>query len=258
MTEKHIMPNIRSICRLVSAALLILIFALTLPVFAQEGEEDELICDKFEGSAGDIRVGYYMGEGAGYFASGQYVIAIDSYSCALEIDSAYVPAYINRALAHVERRDFDAALEDYSEAISRDSANPELYNNRGIVYIGRGAEGDFDLGLDDFNEAISLDGDYLIAYNNRGILHAIRGEYAEAIADFEQALVLDETYAQSHALIGMVYSVQSLDSYRRYLELAGDRSDRRIQAAAASLESRFTFELRFDDSSWLLEANLAD
>lgn len=234
--------------------LLTALFAV-MPVFAQQTTPDELVCDAFEDRAADIRVGYYMGQGAGFSDAGQYVAAINSYTCALRIDDDYLPAYIKRAIAHTERRDFEKALTDYTAALALDSSQPDVLNNRGIVYA---ASGDFDRALADFNDAISQDSDYLVAYNNRGIVQAIRGEYEAAIADFEQALTIDENYAQSYALIGMVHSRWSLESYRKYLELAQDRSDRRIQAAAESLDSRFTFELRFDDGTWWLKALFAD
>ncbi|MDQ7028042.1 MAG: hypothetical protein Q9P44_21070 [Anaerolineae bacterium] len=62
----------------------------------------------------------------------------------------------------------------------------------------------------------------------------------------------------AYALLGIIHSQRAVEAYDAYLFLAGGRADSRIQSAAGALESRFEFELRFDDGSWFLSANLAD
>ncbi|MCU0498064.1 MAG: tetratricopeptide repeat protein [Anaerolineae bacterium] len=236
---------------------LIALLILIAPAMAQDenpanADEEAIECTAFEGNSDDVRVGYYMGEGDSYFRTGRYADAIRSYTCVIQIDRAYLDGYILRALSYIERRDYEEAIEDYDDALGL-GQNIQLLNNRGIVYA---ALGNYERALADFDAALALDRDYLIAINNRGVIYAIQGDYDRAMTEFERAVALDPEYPQTHALIGMVHSYRALASYREYLRLAGNRADNRVQAAAASLESRFTFDLRFDDGTWLLEANL--
>ena len=134
----------------------------------------------------------------------------------------------------------------------------------------------------DLEAALAQDDTYTLARNNRGVLKAITADYTGAIADFEQAIeqsgiddVLaeltaedrpataedpeyDRADAQPYAMLGIVYSQIALEHYNAYLTLRPQDADRRIANAAAALESRFAFELRLDDGSWLLVATFKD
>jgi tetratricopeptide (TPR) repeat protein len=258
--------------------ILIMMIFLALPVLAQEAEEEpQLVCDDFVGSADDVRVGYYMGEGSGFVATGQYLSAIDSYGCIIQqIDASYVGAYIGRAVAYTGMRDFERAMADYDSAIERDGSFVAAYNNRGVVHA---ALLDYEAALADFNEVLSLDSNYVMAYNNRAVVNAINGDFDAAIADLEQAIEIsgvdvaladlqdpdrpadapfpefNRDYAQSYALLGIIYSAQALEQYQNYLTLRGSGADQRVQSAAGALQSRFTFDLRLDDGTWLLTAD---
>jgi tetratricopeptide (TPR) repeat protein len=257
--------------------ILIAMLVLALPVLAQETPESTLVCEDFADSAGDVRIGYYMGEGSGFVSTGQYLSAIYSYSCIIEqIDSSYVGAYTGRAVAYSGMRDYQRAVEDYGNAVSRDPSFVAAFNNRGVVYT---ALADYERALSDFNEALSLDSSYVLAYNNRAVVNVINGDFDAAIADLEQAIdlsgvdailldlqdpdrapdapfpVFNPDYAQSYALLGIIYSTQALENYQNYLTLRGSQSDQRIQSVAGALQSRFTFDLRLDDGTWLLSAD---
>ncbi|NDJ60065.1 MAG: tetratricopeptide repeat protein [Chloroflexi bacterium] len=255
---------------------------LTVPfaTFAQdqsEGEQRVLICDQFVGSPDNLRTSYYMGEGAGLVASGQLTRALDSYSCIIEqIDSNFVPAYMGRGAVYTQRRDLEEALEDFTRAIQLSNRFAPAYNNRGIVYA---ALREYDEAVADFDQALQIDSSFTLALNNRAVISALRGDFDTAIRDLEQAISVtgidgviavlrdpereeddpDPEYvfsdAQPYALLGIVYSAQALSNYRDYLLLTGSSGDARIQGAAGALESRFNFELRLDDTSWLLVAS---
>lgn len=250
---------------------------LVVPVLAQETEEPELVCEAFPDSATDVRVGYYMGEGSGFVATRQYLSAIYSYSCIIQqIDASFVGAYIGRAVAYTGMRDFENAMTDYDSALERDASFTAALNNRGVVHA---ALLEYEEALADFNEVIGLDSNYIPAYNNRAVVNAINGEFDAAIADLEQAIelsgvddaladlrnpdravdapfpVFNPDYAQSYALLGIIYSEWAMENYENYLTLRGSQSDQRVQSAAGALQSRFTFDLRLDDGTWLLTAD---
>jgi tetratricopeptide (TPR) repeat protein len=218
-----------------------------------------------------------MGEGAGFLNARAYSNAIDSFACIItQLDPGYAGAYVQRAVAFSGRQDYARAVEDYTRAIELGGALTASYNNRGVVHA---AMQEYDLALEDFNAALEQDANYIPAYNNRAVVATLRGDYEGAIADLEQAIAIsgiedvvtelrrpdrpantprpqyNPQHAQSYALLGIIYSARALDNYNKYLLLRGSGSDARIQSAAGALESRFTFELRLDDGTWLLSAD---
>lgn len=264
------------------ALLLALAMALVAAVGVVGAQQDDperetpLICDKFTDSPDNERVTYYMGEGVAFYVSGQLSRANDSFSCIIEqIDSRYAPAYTSRAVIYTEQRDYDEAVEDYGSAIGLDASLIGAYNNRGIAFA---AMREYDDALADFNRALDIDGSYQFALVNRGVIYAVTGQFEEAIADLELAIsqsgiddvvadltrpdrrgddpepVYDVDDAHVYAILGVVYSGFALDNYENYLLLTGSQGDRRIQSAAGALESRFNFDLRLDDGTWLLAA----
>jgi tetratricopeptide (TPR) repeat protein len=237
-------------------------------------------CPAFPDEAEDVRTGYYMGEGLAYLQSGQTNSAIFSFTCVIRvIDTSYVPAYMTRASAYAFQRDFDRAIRDYSHAIELDGNLTAAYNNRGIVYVSMG---EYDEAASDFDRVIALEADNIAGYNNRSVIYALDGDYDAAIALLEENIArsgiddvltayedpdrpaeaepieFDRAASQSYALLGMMYSAKSLDAFNDYLLVnrgSGYFVDDRVQAAASAIESRFTFEMRLDDGSWLYVAD---
>jgi len=77
-----------------------------------------------------------------------------------------------------------------------------LYNNRGVDW---GAKDDNDRAIADYNEAIRLDPTYANMYNNRGNAWGAKGDYDRAIADFNEAIRLDPTFAIAYRNRGMTW-----------------------------------------------------
>lgn len=242
-------------------------------------QSNPLICDAFNGASVDVRTGYYMGEGMGYFESGELTKALDSFSCVTDqINPGYVPGFMARAAVQTARREYDKAIADYTTAASLNASYTAAYNNRGIAHA---ANGEYDEALGDFDRAIELDSSFVLAYTNRAVIRAVRGDYEAAVSDLQQAISLsgiddviadltnpdrpadaprpgyDRDHAQAYALLGIIYSSWALDNYNNYLLLTGSQGDARIQSAAGALESRFTFDLRLDDGTWLLLADFS-
>ncbi|MBN2305226.1 MAG: hypothetical protein JXQ72_12145 [Anaerolineae bacterium] len=242
-------------------------------------QSDPLICDQFPAASTDVRTGYYMGEGMGYFEAGELAKALDSFSCVTDqINSSYIPGYMARAAVRVARRTYDEAITDYTAAIGLDAGYAAAYNNRAIAHA---AEQNYDRAMGDLNQAIQIDGGYVLAYINRAVIYGVQDEFELAVADLEQAISLsgidsvvadltdpdrpadavwpsyNRDHAQAYALLGIIHSAWALDNYNTYLMLTRSSGDARIQSAAGALESRFTFDLRLDDGTWLLLADFS-
>src|SRR3954447_141167 len=66
------------------------------------------------------------------------------------------------------------------------------YNNRGDAYWEKS---DLDRALADYNQAIRADKTYATAYANRGLVWRDKSELDRAIADFTEALRINPRYA---------------------------------------------------------------
>jgi len=72
-------------------------------------------------------------------------------------------------------------------------------NNRGNAYQNKG---DYARAIADYDQAIKLHSDSALIYSNRGRAHQQRGDYERAIQDYEQAIRLDPTSARGFTNAG--------------------------------------------------------
>jgi tetratricopeptide (TPR) repeat protein len=86
-------------------------------------------------------------------------------------------------------------------------ASPELQTcaghlRRGLAY---GAQSDYARAIAEFSQAIVLDQRYSLAYFWRGVAYERLGDYRRALVDFDQAIVLDGQRAEFHVGRGSAY-----------------------------------------------------
>ena len=74
--------------------------------------------------------------------------------------------------------------------------------NRGRAWSDKG---DFARAIADFDQAIRLDPAYADAFNNRGVAYAGKGDPAHAVADFDRAVQIDPHYAIAIFNRGLAY-----------------------------------------------------
>ncbi|MGI8301613.1 tetratricopeptide repeat protein [Bacillus paranthracis] len=114
--------------------------------------------------------------------------AIEMYTKAVELDSNYVSAYINRG--HINRRqeEYENAILDYTKAIELDENKATFYNHRGHAYSQLGK---YEEAIEDCNKAIDLAGSKAVFYVNRAYVYSKLEKYEEAIEDCNKAIELD-------------------------------------------------------------------
>ena len=186
---------------------------------------------------------------------------IEAYTHALEIDSTYFSAFVNRGIAyqqsgklHLALQDFNAALKlrtdyadiyayraevleslnqsatalsDYSMAISLDSANSGLYYKRAQLYS---VQNELQRALDDIKHALSIDTsnqDYLYL---RADIYRKSGKTVAAIADYNRLIASGADSASIYYTMGCIYWdnrkwTQAAHSFQRCLEVDSDYSN---------------------------------
>ena len=124
-----------------------------------------------------------------------YEEAVVVYDKAIQLQSDFAHAYVNRGLTKGKLGQPESAIMDYSSAIKIDPTLAGAYNNRGSAR--RRLEQHF-LALEDLNTAIQLDSGYVKAYINRGNVKNSLGHPNEALEDFDTALDLDPGSAEAY------------------------------------------------------------
>jgi type IV pilus assembly protein PilF len=88
---------------------------------------------------------------AGYYARGQYDVALEELNGALKEDPGYAPAYGMLGLVYSELRDEPQAERHFQRAIELNQQDPEVRNNYGWFLCQRGREpqalGQFELAI---------------------------------------------------------------------------------------------------------------
>ncbi len=139
--------------------------------------------------------------GVGHLEKGEYKVAIDHFTQAINTNPSEAGAYRFRGEAYHRIGNLDLAIQDYNKAIELDSDNSSStstlaakvlaadYSVRGGAYADKG---DFDRAIKDFDKAIELNPNLDIAYNNRGLVYMRKENYEEAIDDFNRALQIEK------------------------------------------------------------------
>lgn len=103
-----------------------------------------------------------------------------------------IDSLLLKALYAHNQQQFLRAIEVYSEILT---LNPKPHI-QAIVHIHRGmayfAEADYQRAISDFTRTLELDDDNWKAYYYRGVVQRVMGKDAEALADFDAGLAVDE------------------------------------------------------------------
>jgi len=107
----------------------------------------------------------------------------------------------SRALAFLQREQFDSAIASATAAIAARQDFAEAYRNRGRAHRGAG---DFNRALQDLDRAITLAPKNPAYYNDRGLTLQLAQRYEEAAASYSDALANDSTFVQARKSLGRV------------------------------------------------------
>ena len=173
----------------------------------------------------------YLDEGNVYFGVGQYALAIDRYSQAIEADPDLVAAYYNRANANSRAAHYEDALADYDRALELAPDDSDALNNRGMLHLYRE---DYAKAEADFDAALAVEpGDTTIVVN-RGLARLNLGQAAAALADFEHAAKLDpDDAAAEYGAAQASAALAKREDALRHVARAIDLDEQYVREAAS-------------------------
>jgi Tfp pilus assembly protein PilF len=165
----------------------------------------------------------YLDEGNVYFNVGQYSLAIERYTRAIEEAPALVAAYYNRANAHTRAGHYDEALADYNHALELEPNDGDALNNRGMLHLYRE---EYERAVKDFDASLAVSPLDATVAVNRGLARLHTGDATAALADFEHASSLDPedgaaAYGSAQASATLGNREDALRHVARAIELDG-------------------------------------
>lgn len=125
-------------------------------------------------------------------------------------------------LVEHQRQRHEVAAKTIERAITLCPTNPIMRNNAGLAWMAHGQTG---RALEHFDQALAIDEHYAQAWFNRGNAHRLLGHLEEAQASFERACDIDPYFADALNNLGIVLRQQgqlqgAVDAFERCLHLS--------------------------------------
>jgi len=93
--------------------------------------------------------------------------------------------YLNKGISYIQLQQYNSALKDLMEAEKHYSNDPKIHYYLGMVYHAKGMK---EKAVAEFQQAISLQEDYSEAHNYLGTLYSEDRLWDKAIAEFDKTL----------------------------------------------------------------------
>ncbi|RIL12443.1 MAG: hypothetical protein DCC75_00460, partial [Proteobacteria bacterium] len=140
--------------------------------------------------------------GVEHNVNGRREESIAAFMRALEMNSHYVPCWVNLGYVLCETARYPEALEALECAIRLKPDEEEAYCNLGVVFM---RVRQFDKAAACFSKAVQLKPNYVLAHCNMGESLVFLGKLNEAVQIFKHALELLPTCAQAKFDLGAIY-----------------------------------------------------
>jgi tetratricopeptide (TPR) repeat protein len=117
--------------------------------------------------------------------NGSNELAIMCFDKAIELDSSYAPAIVNKAFCLKSLGRYDEALEAFRNATSIDPLQPGVWYEIGEIFLEKG---NTDEAMKAYNISIELDPDYSYSWIRKGSILGRAGMHQDAINCFDEAI----------------------------------------------------------------------
>jgi tetratricopeptide (TPR) repeat protein len=132
----------------------------------------------------DLTVPDWFQSGIVQLQQGNYRDAIDYFIRSIQQRRDLSASYSNLCLARIHLHDYLNAWQDCTRSLQAKS-HYLAYFHRGLAFYRLG---DYEQAIADYNQTILLNPTYYQAYYNRGLVYSAQKDYLTAIADFNQSL----------------------------------------------------------------------
>jgi len=133
------------------------------------------------------KAGAAFNMGNTFYNEGAYDSAAIFYEKAANARPPFVWANAYLGEINTRKKNYEQAVDNYTAFLAKQSS-AEIYFKRAVLYAELR---NWELSLSDWDSVLSIDPDNAAALRNRGLSHFQLQDYASAIEDFSQALVLD-------------------------------------------------------------------
>jgi tetratricopeptide (TPR) repeat protein len=173
--------------------------------YAGLGDLDKALADFTQGiRLAPNNVSIYNYRSIAYSKKKDYDRAIADCNKAIKIDQNYFLGYANLGSYYSTIDDYDRSIENCKKAIKLEPNNgfvPTVQFILEMAYISRGrssfSKKDYNRAIADFTEAINLDNDFAYAYYLRGNAYTWKDDFNKAIQDWERALRINPDYKEA-------------------------------------------------------------
>ena len=138
----------------------------------------------------DLASAYYA-RGSAHRQKSLFTLALDDFSAAIKANPGLTDAYGDRGITLTILGRFAEAIPDYSRVIESYPRIAYAYYNRGMCYELMGLD---DLAIDDITTSIEIERAEF-RYERRGTIYFRKNLLDKALADYEEALVINPQYA---------------------------------------------------------------
>lgn len=185
-------------------------------------------------SLGYQDAGLYYARATANYESNQFDAAIIDYDMAIERDPNDLDALAGRADAYqYGLRNYDRAIEDYNTLLTRRETAADLIRRGNAYQYGKN---DLDRAMADYDRAVLLDANAAVQVDRGNIFYA-RGDYAQALAQYDLAITRDgnsvaATFNRGNAKWSMNNVTGAIEDWTRtlaidpnYADALGNRGD---------------------------------
>ena len=137
------------------------------------------------------------------YLAGDKESAIKYYTDAINSDSTFIKAFVNRGNVYSELDSSSKAINDFTSAIKLNPNDEMAFANRASEYF---TIGDFQNSIDDLTEAINLNNQNPKYYYSRAEAKINIGNFLGAASDYTYIINLDSTDATAYYNRGICYA----------------------------------------------------
>ena len=207
----------RRLDRFVIPSVLLLIFAVSVPVSAQLSELDQIqvappmrqvqppsptaTAKELEHEADRLR------------SQKAYIDAIDYFQAAIEKDSNNATLYNKLGISELMLQRFREAAKHFETAIKKDRKLAEAYNNLGVVNYERKK---YRGAIKQYKKAVEIDAESASFHSNLGAAYFAQKKFEEATKEYAEAVKLDPEIFEHSSRMGITAQMSSPQDRAHY------------------------------------------